>query len=142
MKHTLTICAFCFALFAGSSAFSQPAFLELTIVEAANYNTPLGFFTYSEAKKMYEVRSDKDTMFETDMNKALTLFLSILKPAKSYVIQNDAGFYFVLQYDETKKNYLVMNNSIGENNKASYFNSFEEAKQGMLGLLKVFYNVK
>jgi len=130
----------CIFLVAGTSAFSQSSFLDLTIVESSNYNRPVGTFSYSNFENMFKITSNRPTVLEADINRALTLFLSILEPQKSYVIQHEPTYYFVFQFIPTENRYLVMNNSIGERNEAVYRDAFRAAQREMLILLTTFYN--
>jgi hypothetical protein len=84
--------------------------------------------------------SSKPTILEADINRALMLFLSILEPEKSYVIQHEPTYYFVFQYIPSESRYLVMNNTIGEKNEALYRDTFRAAQREMLILLQTFYN--
>jgi len=77
---------------------------------------------------------------EQDINRALILFLSILEPQKSYVIQHEPTYYFVFQFVASENRYLVMNNSIGDRNEALYRDTFGAAQREMLLLLQTFYN--
>ena len=130
----------CIALFMGCSAFSQSSFLDLTIVESTNYNKTIGNFSFSNFENMFKITSARPTILEADINRALTLFLNILEPQKSYVIQHEPTYYFVFQYDPKVNNYLVMNNSIGEKNEAVYCDTFQKARREMFVLLQTFYN--
>jgi hypothetical protein len=139
MKHIRLTLLLCISLFVGSSAFSQSSFLDLTIVESSNYNRAVGSFSYSNFENMFRIMSNKPTVMEADINKALMLFLSILEPQKSYVIQHEPTYYFVFQFIPSENRYLVMNNSIGEKNEAVYRDTFSAARREMLILLQTFY---
>jgi bifunctional pyridoxal-dependent enzyme with beta-cystathionase and maltose regulon repressor activities len=84
--------------------------------------------------------SSKPTVMEADINRALQIFLNILEPEKSYVIQHEPTYYFVFQWVPSENRYLVMNNSIGEKNEAVYRDSFRAAQREMYTLLQTFYN--
>ncbi len=140
MKHFKVILILCISLFIGSSAYSQSSFLDLTIVEASNYNKTVGTFTYSNFENMFKITSSKPTIMEANINRALMLFLNVLEPKKSYVIQHEPTYYFVFQYDVQENRYLVMNNSIGEKNEAVYRDDFKQAQREMFILLQTFYN--
>jgi len=77
---------------------------------------------------------------EADINRALQLFLNVLEPQKSYVIQHEPTYYFVFQFIPTENRYLIMNNSIGERNEAVYRDAFRAAQREMFVLLQTFYN--
>jgi len=77
---------------------------------------------------------------ESNINRALTLFLGLLEPEKSYVIQHEPTYYFVFQYVARENRYLVMNNSIGERNEAVFRDDFRSALREMFILLQTFYN--
>ncbi len=128
------------ASIASFAAFAQSSFLDLTIVETSNYNKPVGNFSYSNFENVFKITSSKPPVSEPDINKALLLFLNILLPEKSYVIQHEPTYYFVFQYDAKEKRYLVMNNSIGEKNEAVYCETFQKARKEMFVLLQTFYN--
>jgi hypothetical protein len=128
------------SVFAGSSAFAQSSFLDLTIVESSNYNKPLANFSYSNFDNTFVVSSTKGTTTEPNINRALLYFLKQLAPQKSYVIQHEPTYYFVFQYREKDDNYIVLNNTIGEKNEAIYCATFKEAQGQMLLLLQNFYN--
>ena len=140
MKHIRLSLLLCILLFAGSSTFSQSSFLDLMIVESSNYNKPVGTFSYSNFENMFKITSKRPTFMEHDINRALVLFLSILEPQKSYVIQHEPTYYFVFQFVSSENRYLVMNNSIGERNEALYRDTFGAAQREMLLLLQTFYN--
>jgi hypothetical protein len=86
------------------------------------------------------ITSSRPTVRESDINRALMLFLNVLEPQKSYVIQHEPTYYFVFQYDASENRYLIMNNSIGERNEAVFRNTFREAQREMLILLQTFYS--
>ena len=140
MKHFRLSLLVCISLLAGSSALAQSTFLDLTIVESTNYNRPVGTFSYSNFEAMFKVMSNRPTVMEPDINRALTIFLSLLEPQKSYVIQHEPTYYFVFQFVPAENRYLVMNNSIGERNEAVFRNTFREAQREMLILLQTFYH--
>ncbi len=129
-----------FFLFSASFAFSQSSYLDLTIVESSNYNKAIANFSYSTFESSFKITSNRPDIFEEDINRALVMFLNILEPTKSYIIQHEPTYYFVLQFNKKDQNYLVMNNSIGEKNEAIYVNTFNEAKKQMFLLLQAFYN--
>ena len=137
MKRILILCI---ALLISGLIFSQSSFLDLTIVESSNYNRTVGNFSYSNFENTFKITSSKPTMYEPNIKKALLLFLSILEPQKSYIIQHEPTYYFVFQYDAKDNRYLVMNNSIGEKNEALYCDTFRKAQMEMLILLETFYN--
>ncbi|MDR2907130.1 MAG: hypothetical protein LBU91_03975 [Bacteroidales bacterium] len=138
MKSIITLAI---ALFIGVSAYSQSTFLDLTIVESSNYNKPIGNFSFSNFESTFKITSpNRPVVAETNINRALQLFLNILEPHKSYIIQHEPTYYFVFQYDTKESRYLVMNNSIGEKNEALYCPEFRQAVREMHTLLSTFYN--
>jgi hypothetical protein len=139
MKPIKLLLVLVFALFVGSSAFSQSSFLDLTIVETTNYNRPVGTFSFSNFEGVFQIASARPTISEPNINRALIHFLNILQPGRSYVIQHEPFFYFVFQYIPTERRWLIMNNSIGERNEAIFRNTFQEAQREMLILLQTFY---
>lgn len=143
MKHLTTLLIFSIALFASTTMLSQnqqKSFPVLTIIESSDMNTSLGKCSYLESEKTFEIKSENQTFKEMNINKILTAFVDLLKPEKSYVIQDGVSHYFVLQYNAKNKDYLVLDNSIGEKNEAHYFQSFQKAKDEMTGLLNVLYD--
>ena len=140
MKRIITLLVFCSVLWAANSAYSQSSFLDLTIVESTNYNKPLGNFSFSNFENMFKITSSRPTHLEADINRALQVFLNILEPQKSYVIQHEPTYYFVFQYDAADNRYLVLNNTIGEKNEAVFRDTFRAAQREMFILLQTFYN--
>ena len=114
--------------------------MDLTIVETSNQNRVIGTFSYSNFENMFRIMSNRPTILEADINRALQIFLNILEPEKSYVIQHEPTYYFVFQYVASEKRYLVMNNTIGEKNEAIFRDNFRAAQREMFGLLQNFYN--
>lgn len=139
MKHIRLLLFFLTSLFVGNSAFSQSSFLDLTIVETTNYNRPLGTFSFSNFENVFVITSNRPTITEPDINRALLHFLNILQPGRSYVIQHEPFFYFVFQFIPSENRWLVMNNSIGERNEAIFRDTFQEALREMFVLLQTFY---
>lgn len=139
-----------FMLLSGLCAFSlwglkdqacaQSSYIDLTIVESVDYNKPLGSFSREAFDDAFHIASGDGDVYETDLDRALVLFIDLLLPERSYIIQHEPTYYFVLQYNRTKNNYLVMNNSIGAKDEAIYVDSFQEAQYEMLKLLQVFYS--
>jgi len=140
MKNSKLLSALCLSLFISVSAFSQSTFLDLTIVESSNYNRVVGTFTYSNFENTFKITSNRPTITEPNINRALMLFLNILEERKSYIIQHEPTYYFVFQYDAREQRYLVLNNTVGEKNEAVYRSDFRQAKAEMLVLLQAFYN--
>ncbi len=141
MKNIITLPLICIALFVGTSAFSQKTFVELNIVEPSNVDKPIGNISCLDvnSEKTYFVRSEKDTVSNADINKSILAFLNVLQPEKSYIIQDGVEHYFMFQYDEKQKRYLVMGNHIGNKNEAIYCETFSKAQEEMFVLLQKFY---
>ena len=136
--RTLTL-ALTFSI--GSVAFSQSSFLDLTIVESTNFNRPVANFSYSNFENMFVMTAgNQPTILEANINRALTIFLNNLRPERSYVIQHEPTYYFVFQFDSKENRYLVLNNTIGERNKAFFADTFNYARREMFVLLQTFYN--
>jgi hypothetical protein len=135
-----------FSIFLGASVNiggmlnAQSAYLDMTIVESSNYNNPLGVFSYDEFQNQFKITSHTGETHNEDITRGLILFLKILEPQKSYIIQHEPTYYFVFKYNKKENNYLVMNNSIGESNEAIYVSTFAEAQKEMLNLLLIFYS--
>jgi bifunctional pyridoxal-dependent enzyme with beta-cystathionase and maltose regulon repressor activities len=139
---TILFAVIVFALCANFSTqlSAQSAYLDMTIVESTDYNRPIGVFSYDEFQGMFKITTSDNETYNEDITRSLILFLKILEPQKSYVIQHEPTYYFIYQYNKKQGNYLVMNNSIGESNEAIYVDSFEEAQKEMLNLLLIFYS--
>ncbi|MCL2412781.1 MAG: hypothetical protein FWC98_01430 [Bacteroidales bacterium] len=140
MKHIKLLLLFVFFLFLGNSAFSQSSFLDLTIVETTNYNRPIGTFSFSSFESVFQITSSRPTVVEPDINRALMIFLNILQPGRSYIIQHEPLYYFVFQYIQAESRWLIMNASIGERNEAIFRDTFREAQREMFVMLQTFYN--
>jgi hypothetical protein len=123
-----------------STLKAQSAYLDMTIVESSDYSNPLGIFSYDEFQNQFKITTPEGETYNDDITRGLILFLKILEPKKSYVIQHEPTYYFVFQYNKKQENYLVMNNSIGESNEAIYVKTFAEAQKEMLNLLLIFYS--
>ncbi|MDR0619591.1 MAG: hypothetical protein LBG17_06815 [Bacteroidales bacterium] len=124
----------------GGALKAQSAYLDMTIVESSDYNTPLGVFSHDEFQNQFKITTTKGEIYNDDITRGLILFLKILEPKKSYIIQHEPTYYFIFRYDKKRDNYLVMNNSIGESNEAIYVDSFAGAQKEMLNLLLIFYS--
>lgn len=135
----ISICAICLA---GSlnQAHAQSSYIDLTIVESVDYNKPLGSFSREAFDDAFRIASLDGDEYEPDLDRALVMFINLLQPERSYIIQHEPTYYFVFQYNKKVGNYLVMNNSIGEKNEAIYVDTFSEAQYEMLKLLQVFYS--
>ncbi|MEG1498704.1 MAG: hypothetical protein RRX93_03600 [Bacteroidales bacterium] len=123
-----------------ASVQGQSSYIDLTIVESSDYNKALATFSHESFQDAFKVASATGERFEPNLSKALVLFIGLLKPERSYIIQHEPTYYFVFQYNQKNANYLVMNNSIGEKNEAIYVKTFAEAQKEMLSLLQVFYS--
>ena len=121
-------------------ACAQSSYIDLTIVESVDYNKPLGSFSREAFDDAFHIASLDGDQYEADLDRALVMFIDLLLPERSYIIQHEPTYYFVLQYNRTKNNYLVMNNSIGAKDDAIYVDTFKEAQYEMLKLLQVFYS--
>ncbi|MCM1532203.1 MAG: hypothetical protein NC048_07660 [Bacteroides sp.] len=120
---------------------AQSSYIDLTLVSSADYNRPLANFSHDVFEQAFCVASaDGDNVFEPDLEKALVLFVALLEPEQSFIIQHEPTYYFVFQYNREHENYIVMNNSIGEKNEAIFADTVEEAREEMLKLLRVFYS--
>jgi hypothetical protein len=119
---------------------AQSAYLDMTIVESSDYNSPLGVFSHDEFKNQFKITTFEGETYIDDITRGLIMFLKILEPQKAYIIQHEPTYYFVFQYNKKQGNYLVMNNSIGENNDAIYVSTFADAQKEMLNLLLIFYS--
>ncbi len=119
---------------------AQSSYIDLTLVSSADYNKPLATFSHDVFEQVFCVSSDGENVFEPDLDKALVLFISLLEPKQSFIIQHEPTYYFVFQYNKEHDTYIVMNNSIGEKNEAIFADTVEEARQEMLKLLQVFYS--
>ncbi len=135
----VSACALCLA---GSHdrVHAQSSYIDLTIVESVDYNKPLGTFSREAFDDAFRVASLDGDEYEPDLDRALVMFINLLQPERSYIIQHEPTYYFVFQYNKKVGNYLVMNNSIGEKNEAIYVDTFSEAQYEMLKLLQVFYS--
>lgn len=109
-------------------------------MESVDYNKPLGTFSREAFDDAFRVASLDGDEYEPDLDRALVMFINLLQPERSYIIQHEPTYYFVFQYNKKVGNYLVMNNSIGEKNEAIYVDTFSEAQYEMLKLLQVFYS--
>lgn len=121
-------------------AQAQSSYIDLTIVESVDYNKPLGSFSREAFDDAFRIASLDGDEYEPDLDRALVMFINLLQPERSYIIQHEPTYYFVFQYNKKVGNYLVMNNSIGEKNEAIYVDTFSEAQYEMLKLLQVFYS--
>lgn len=121
-------------------ACAQSSYIDLTIVESVDYNKPLGSFSREAFDDAFRIASLEGDEYEPDLDRALVMFINLLLPEHSYIIQHEPTYYFVFQYNKKVGNYLVMNNSIGEKNEAIYVDTFSEAQYEMLKLLQVFYS--
>lgn len=121
-------------------AQAQSSYIDLTIVESVDYNKPLGSFSREAFDDAFHIASLDGDEYEPDLDRALVMFINLLQPERSYIIQHEPTYYFVFQYNKKVGNYLVMNNSIGEKNEAIYVDTFSEAQYEMLKLLQVFYS--
>lgn len=130
---SLTLCLSCKSL-------AQGAYIDLTLVESSNYNKSLANFSHESFQNAFKISSLDGDEYEVSLEKALTMFLELLEPQKSYIIQHEPTYYFVFQYNKKNLNYLIMNNSIGEKNEAIFCNAFDDAKKQMLILLQGFYS--
>lgn len=119
---------------------AQSSYIDLTLVSSEDYNTPLATFSHDVFEQAFRVSSSDEAVFEPELEKALVLFVSLLQPGRSYIIQHEPTYYFVFQYDRGRDNYLIMNNSIGEKNEAIFAETVDEARGEMLKLLQVFYS--
>ncbi|MDR2556649.1 MAG: hypothetical protein LBC49_02920 [Bacteroidales bacterium] len=131
---------FCICSSIGGMLKAQSAYLDMTIVESSDYNNPIGVFSHDEFQNQFKITTPEGETYNDDITRGLILFLNILEPKKSYVIQHEPIYYFVFQYNKKQDNYLVMNNSIGESNEAIYVPTFSEAQKEMLNLLLIFYS--
>lgn len=121
-------------------AHAQSSYIDLTIVESVDYNKPLGSFSREAFDDAFRIASLDGEEYEPDLDRALVMFIGLLQPERSYIIQHEPTYYFVFQYNKKVGNYLVMNNSIGEKNEAIYVDTYAEAQYEMLKLLQVFYS--
>lgn len=135
----ISICVICFAS-SLNRAHAQSSYIDLTIVESVDYNKPLGSFSREAFDDAFRIASLDGDEYEPDLDRALVMFINLLQPERSYIIQHEPTYYFVFQYNKKVGNYLVMNNSIGEKNEAIYVDTFSEAQYEMLKLLQVFYS--
>lgn len=119
---------------------AQSSYIDLTLVSSADYNKPLATFSHDVFEQAFCVATDGESVFESDLDKALVLFVSLLEPQQSFIIQHEPTYYFVFQYNREHGTYIVMNNSIGEKNEAIFADTVEEAREEMLKLLQVFYS--
>lgn len=136
------VCGLCVFGLIGLSgqAHAQSSYIDLTIVESVDYNKPLGSFSREAFDDAFRIASIDGDEYEADLDRALVMFINLLLPERSYIIQHEPTYYFVFQYNKKVGNYLVMNNSIGEKNEAIYVDTFTEAQYEMLKLLQVFYS--
>lgn len=121
-------------------ADAQSTYIDLALVSSKDYNHPIATFSHDVFSQSFVIDSQLGESLESDLDKALVLFLQLLQPEQSYIIQHEPTYYFVFQYNDRKNNYLVMNNSIGEKNQAIYTSTYEEAQIEMLKLLQIFYS--
>lgn len=119
---------------------AQSSYIDLTLVSSADYNKPLATFSHDVFEQAFCVASDGENVFEPDLDKALVMFVGLLEPEQSFIIQHEPTYYFVFQYNKEQRSYIVMNNSIGEKNEAIFADTVEEAREEMLRLLQVFYS--
>ncbi len=140
--YSIIFAAFVFVLCGTLSTplSAQSAYLDMTIVESTDYNRPIGVFSYDEFLGMFKITTADGETHNQDITTCLIMFLKILEPKKSYIIQHEPTYYFIYQYNKKMDSYLVMNNSIGESNEAIYVDSFEDAQREMLNLLLIFYS--
>ncbi len=137
------LCAVCLFCLAGlrTEASAQSSYIDLTIVESTDYNKPLGSFSREAFDDAFHIASiTSGDQYEPDLDRALIMFINLLIPEHSYIIQHEPTYYFVFQYNKKVGNYLVMNNSIGAKDEAIYVDTFTEAQYEMLKLLQVFYS--
>ncbi|MDR1974766.1 MAG: hypothetical protein LBQ31_08880 [Bacteroidales bacterium] len=137
-KFAVLIVFVCSTLF--GTLFAQSAYLDMTLVESTDYSKPLAIFSHDEFQNMFKITTPEGEVFNEDITRGLILFLKIVEPDRSYIIQHEPTYYFIFQYNKKMNNYLVMNNSIGESNEAIYVNTFAEAQKEMLNLLLIFYS--
>ena len=119
---------------------AQQSYIDPTLVSSKDYNKPLATFSYDVFEQAFCITCDDENEFESDLEKALELFVAHLEEEQSYIIQHEPTYYFVFQYDREHRHYLVMNNSIGEKNEAIFADELTEAHEEMLRLLQVFYS--
>ena len=119
---------------------AQQSYIDLTLVSSKDYNKPLATFSHDVFEQAFCITSDGEMVFEPDLDKALVLFISLLEPEQSYIIQHEPTYYFVFQFNSDHRTYIVMNNSIGEKNEAIFADTMEEAQEEMLKLLQIFYS--
>ena len=127
-------------LCAATVSRAQSSYIDLTLVSAKDYNQPLANFSHDVFENAFRISTDRGAVWQEDINDALMVFLGLLEPGVSYIIQHEPTYYFVFQYNAAKDSYLVMNNSIGEKNEAIYVDTMEEALSEMLKLLQIFYS--
>lgn len=131
----------CFVLISSFSVLNaQGTYIDLTLVESTDYNKPLANFSREAFSDAFKISSSQGDVLEENLNNALIIFINLLVPKKSFVIQHEPTYYFIFQYNTKTDKYLIMNNSIGEKNEAIYTPTFEDGQFEMLKLLQIFYS--